>query len=401
MNAFRVLLALFASTPSLVLAAGESGLPLHYSFDQSSTGPVVDDSGNGRTAMVHGAAWSPDGAMGGCYRFGGNDTIAADDRGLPAGDAPRTLSWWFSLDRLRPDPVTSEMISYGTHEVNQLFAVGMDWRIGRDCPVFSPWGWVALSNVRIERAGEWHHAAISYSGSGRLAYYADGVLCRTLDESGGAPMKTVLGGSFLIGRHAGHGVDGRIDEVRLYGRALEAADVLALYRARPAAPSATAAVAAPVPVPTVTGMKPSPRVGALDRANEVGGSVAQIDTGFAVTRIGFSNHPRGDRDVTVFQQNETLHVWVQDVDLVASDTNLQVRASVYQRSDREGQSDVTRLLQPQPDDSFYASLPLAGLRPGRAQVDIAGYDLGGRVMRLFRTSQIQIVPQRAGRNGIL
>lgn len=392
MNAFRVLVALFTAAPSLLLAAGESGLLLHYSFDQASTGPVVDDSGNGRTANVRGAVWCADGAMGGCYRLGPSDTIAADDRGLPAGDAPRTLSWWFSLDRLRPDPVTSEMISYGTHEVNQLFAAGMDWRIGRDCPIFSPWGWVALSNVRIDRAGEWHHAAISYAGSGRLAYYLDGVLCRTLDESGGAPMKTVLGGSFLIGRHANHGLVGRIDEVRLYGRALAASDVQALFRARPVTASATAPVAVPVPVPTVVGTQPVPDPAASNPAGANGGSVAQSGTGLAVTRIGFSNHPRGDRDVTVFQQNETLHVWVQDVDLVASDTNLQVRASVYQRSDREGQSDVTRLLQPQPDDSFYATLPLAGLRPGCAQVDIAGYDLGGRVMRLFRTSQIQIVP---------
>ena len=81
-------------------------------------------------------------------------------------------------------------------------------------------------------AGEWHHlsCAITSSGSsGGPDYqgvcYADGV-ARSLIQAG-----YFLGtsGEYIGGN--GSRLDGRIDDIRIYSRALSAAEILALYNA--------------------------------------------------------------------------------------------------------------------------------------------------------------------------
>ena len=107
-----------------------------------------------------------------------------------------------------------------------------------------------------------------------------------------------------------------------------------------------------------------------------------------ITRIGFSTQEDGDRDVTLFYTDETLHVWVQDAGLNPTDTNILVKASIYQQNEYEGHADLSVNLEARADGSFKAELPLHTLRPGRALVDVAGYDMRGRVLRLFKTTPI-------------
>ncbi len=401
------LLALIVTGLLSARADLNDGLLLWYSFDQNEGGKVTDKSGHGHDARVAGPSWESAGIGGGCYHFiHSNDVIETEDKDLPMGDAPRSVSWWFSLDRLRSDQCATDIINYGTFEMTHCFALGVDWRIGRDCLAVSPWGWVALSRMRIERAGEWHHAVLTYGGNGKFSYFMDGIACKTFNEAPIA-INTIAGGKFRIGAYSRetndqykrkvHGLDGRIDDVRVYGRELTGYETQDLFKQGASLVSKrqqTAAVAAAQSQASPSSA--SPPFKKESAANGTGtriGEVTQPD--LAVTRIGFSNAAGGDQDVTVFYPNENLFVTVNDVDLNPSNTNLQVRASAYQRSNQEGQSDATVLLEPQTNGVFCGALPLAKLQPGRAMIDIAAYDLGGKVMRLFRTSEIQIMKPAA------
>lgn len=402
---------LFAATawaePSL-----QDDLLLYFNFDQDEGDSVTDQSGHGRHARVQGPRWIADGARGGAYHFQHEgDTIATSDDGLPMGDAPRTLSWWFSLDSLRPIKHSTEMINYGNLAPAQFFVAAMDWRIGRDCPILSPWGWVFISQRRIERTQQWHHAVLTYAGRGRFAYYIDGVLCPGINEQPRA-INTQPGGYFRMGRFSPevHGLDGRIDEVRLYGRVLASDEVTQLYlqgsesvRAQidagavpRVANAAHAAAREQLQQQAATGSDSGTTTGAAAEGRMTG----TLATDHQVTRIGFSTQADGERDVTVFYTDETLHVWVQDVDLDAQDTNILVKASVYQRDAHEGKAEVSVELTAQPDGSFKAELPLNALQPGRALVDLAGYDLSGRVLRLFRTAPITLRDPREIKPGL-
>ena len=208
-------------------AAGrDDGLLLYYPFDQDGGDVVRDASGGGRTGQVHGAQWVADGARGGAYRFDSNEqSIWADDAGLPAGDAPRTMAVWIKLNVLYPE-MTTGLLTYGQLRWNRASGIGMDWRDGRDQYYFSQNGGVALSRQKMTSPGEWHHLAYTYGGNGQHHLYVDGVLTDGRSELGG-PIDTVLSGKLMIGGHPGSvGPNGGyLDDVRIYGRALTAEEI--------------------------------------------------------------------------------------------------------------------------------------------------------------------------------
>jgi hypothetical protein len=86
-----------------------------------------------------------------------------------------------------------------------------------------------LSHVRannVLQVGVWHHVAGTYDGS-IMRMYLDGVEVENLAVSG-----TVAAGSIvLIGGSSIATMDGLIDEMSIYNRALTSAEVLAIYNA--------------------------------------------------------------------------------------------------------------------------------------------------------------------------
>ena len=394
----RLTLAVLACLTIQARAASslQDGLLLYYSFDQDEAGQVTDQSGQGRHARVQGPRWISEGARGGAYHFEQQgQTIEADDEGLPMGDEPRALSWWFKLDSLRPPNISTDIINYGTLAPAQFFATCVDWRVGRDCLASSPYGWAILSNRKLERAGVWHHAVLTYAGNGQYQYYMDGQPCPTSNESS-QPLQTQPGGRFFVGTYTPdiHGLDGCIDEVRVYGRVLEPAEVTELYqqgseaaRAHPANPVQDIAKSKAQPRPVMVTIESTPPA-LPDRTKGTTSLPQAAATEHQITRIGFSTQEDGDRDVTLFYTDETLHVWVQDAGLNPTDTNILVKASIYQQNEYEGHADLSVNLEARADGSFKAELQLHTLRPGRALVDVAGYDMRGRVLRLFKTTPI-------------
>ena len=106
----------------------------------------------------------------------------------------------------------------------------MDWRDGRANVDFSQHGGVFLSDRAITD-GTWYHVVYVYSGSGVHRFYVDGFESSGLNELHGA-LNTTLSGLFTIGRLSAppfYTLNGIIDEVRIYNRALNAGEIQALY----------------------------------------------------------------------------------------------------------------------------------------------------------------------------
>ncbi|HNW45115.1 MAG TPA: hypothetical protein PKI19_11465 [Elusimicrobiales bacterium] len=215
--------------PAQVYGPLSESLLLHYSFDQDEKDRVTDKSGAGRHAKVHGANWRQEGPVGGSMFFSGQAYLESDDAGFPAGDAPRTVSYWFKLPRGRNAKLGSpHMLSYGRDEYNKFNSLGIDWRENRDSVVFSQHGACFVGADKVE-FGKWYHAAYSYGGGGNHRFYLDG------RESSGhnelRSLDTALSGKFRVGGQQvpEHSLDFMIDEIKIYGRAITGDEARELY----------------------------------------------------------------------------------------------------------------------------------------------------------------------------
>jgi len=394
---------------SLIMAAqysvaeASNGLILHYDFNEAER-VVIDRSGNSRDGIIKGAEWVSGGMGGGAMHLSGpQDRIFTSDEGFPTGDAARSFSWWFALDSLRPS-YSTDFMYYGRRDYNHFTALAIDWRNGRDCPAFSQWGGVYLSGRRIDQVGVWIHLAFVYEGNGGYNYYVNGERWHGMSELGG-PIETELGGVFAIGSHSPsdvHSLDGYIDDVRVYNRALSDQEVVALFRM--GADIAGQAVRGFTPqILTGTERTPSemvtstPHVASIDSGTTDdltdpaanAGSVVQSAT--QILRVGFSNDPEGDQDVTVFLPDEHLHVMVQDVDLHKNRTNVLMRITISQRSGA-GDIELARSSELSMDDQgvYRGHVSLEGFHPGVAQVDLVGIDRIYEMIVLMRSSWIKI-----------
>ena len=214
----------------------ETGLIAHWKLDETSGTTAYDSAGSNDgtlagdpcwvTGMVDGALDFPGGTH---YVDCGNDT-SLDITGS------RSASAWIRVDNWA-DPLVSdgwdEIVSKGDDEGN--FDI-IRWS-KTDTMGFYVAGATAVRGVTAVKDGQWHLVTGVYDNpAGTLSLYIDGVL----DASATCDPDLVIGvntanvrinGLHIPGdpsydevRH----IDGTIDDVRIYNRALSAADVQAL-----------------------------------------------------------------------------------------------------------------------------------------------------------------------------
>jgi endonuclease/exonuclease/phosphatase family metal-dependent hydrolase len=200
----------------------------HWTLDN---GAAVDSSGNGNTGVVSGGTATP-GRFAGALSFSGNGgvTVAAPV-GLkpPAGYA---ISAWVNFTQTGPSggEVASMGDSYAlrvqpTGEVKSFFYNGTYENI-------------ALSTVRANN-GAWRHLVGQYTGSA-VEVYIDGTLAGSRALTGSGTIQYSLGTGFTLGRHgnggSNHFFKGALDQVRVYGRSLSAAEIQSLTAEPPPTP---------------------------------------------------------------------------------------------------------------------------------------------------------------------
>ncbi|MEK7753431.1 MAG: LamG-like jellyroll fold domain-containing protein, partial [Acidobacteriota bacterium] len=211
-----------------------AGLALYYSFGSAQT-VVPDESGSGNTGVVHGARWVNDGVPAGSCDFNGSsDYISAGppDGSLAIAGNQLTISAWL---RRSPENVTCWFLgkmgpgtgSYGLYV--QPPYVGPANKLVFTMDVGGGWGsGGAMSDLTVQNDDQWHHVAAVYDGAS-IVLYIDGAASTPVPCSGNIVPKA---NTLKLGWEDGWNSQrykGKMDEVRVYNRALAPAEIALLH----------------------------------------------------------------------------------------------------------------------------------------------------------------------------
>jgi hypothetical protein len=214
-------------TSSLVLvivqntATSPDGLVAAYSFDEGTGSSATDDSGHGNAGTLAGAGWAV-GRFGTAVSFDGlSDWVSIPDSStLDVSDA-MTLEAWVLPTELGSSWRTVLFKEQHGNVVYSLYAGS-----GTGVPATSVFVGGSESELRgpdVVQTGQWTHLAATFTGT-ELRLYVNGALVATRPAAGSvAPSEGPL-------RIGGNGVwpewfAGRIDEVRVYRRALTQGEI--------------------------------------------------------------------------------------------------------------------------------------------------------------------------------
>jgi len=224
--------------------APSSGLIAYYPF----SGNANDASGNGHHASVHGAVLVTDrnGSVNRAYGFGGiDDYLEVPHSPLLQPATQISICAWinpvaFYHGLCQGNDIVHKGVAdheagcyllryvdngpsndcYQINDLEQHFALGI---------TFDDYDRRYLHGVRRVRPNQWQFIVGTYDGSS-MKLYVDGVLDATMQTSGALRANTR---NLFIGKddHPDwpYPINGRVDEVRIYDRALSATEVWTLY----------------------------------------------------------------------------------------------------------------------------------------------------------------------------
>lgn len=207
------------------IAFPSDGLVAYYSFDDGS---AIDTSGEGNHGTVSGAVAAAGKSRNALSFDGTDDRVTASSDGL--GDTPTafTISLWakgatngvdytYLLHRGVSSTLGDSVYWIGTNNSDYITA-GIDGNFSNPTDV-------QLSDT------EWRHVVLVWDGS-TVSTYVDGVFKVSYSDS--SITNTVAGTTLAIAdsyvTNTDRNYSGLIDEVRIYNRALSAAEVASLFR---------------------------------------------------------------------------------------------------------------------------------------------------------------------------
>jgi chitodextrinase len=229
-------------------AAATPGLVAAYSFDGGSGSTVADESGNGNTGTIRGAAWTA-GKSGGALSFDGSSSwvTVPDSAGLDLTSA-MTLEAW-----VKPAALGTSWRTVLVKESPNGLAYGLyahDGGPGPSAHAVVTADKYATASTTIP-VGSWTHLAASYDGS-RLTVWINGNPAGNIPLTGSV---TQSGGVLRIGGNSvwSEWFSGQIDDVRVYNRALAQSEIKADMANPVKRPSDTTPPSAPTGL-TVSGV---------------------------------------------------------------------------------------------------------------------------------------------------
>jgi hypothetical protein len=193
-----------------------------YNFDAGSGTTLTDLSGNGHTGTIAGATWTTAGKYGKALAFDGvNDWVTiADTPRLDFTTGATFMAWVYST---ATSGIRDLVVKEGTGvDIYNLYARN---RGGRPESNIYVGGHNQVAEGAALATNAWVHVAGTYTGS-VLRFYVNGVEVAQRAVSGAivtsaGPLR--LGGNSMWGEY----FQGRLDDVRLYNRALAASEVQA------------------------------------------------------------------------------------------------------------------------------------------------------------------------------
>jgi hypothetical protein len=204
-------------------AAPKAGAILHYTFDADEGSLVRDGSGKENNGTVMGARYTSAGKVGGAYQVGRNlgHLQVANPEPWAFGQRPFSICLWLQMSA-RPgqeNMLIAQDEGGGEHNkwAFELNEGNIDFHIyspGRADSRIAAHPWVP-------EVGKWYHLAMTRNG-GTYSLYVDGV-CVSTDRN--AVPLPAANAPLTIGQGEGLYVEGTIDDVIIFDRALSQEDV--------------------------------------------------------------------------------------------------------------------------------------------------------------------------------
>jgi len=204
----------------IIVGGTSTGLVAAYGFNEASGTTVVDSSGSGNHGTISGATRTTSGRFGKALVFDGvNDWVTVADASSLDLTTGMTLEAW--IYPTTTSGVRDVLIKEGASvDIYNLYA-----RNGRARPESNVYvgGLNRTAEGPVLKAKVWTHLAGTYDGSS-LRLYINGIEAANLVQAG--PIAT-SSGPLRIGGNSiwGEFFKGRIDEVRVYNRALKSGEI--------------------------------------------------------------------------------------------------------------------------------------------------------------------------------
>jgi hypothetical protein len=210
------------------------GLVGYWPFDGKyvnwATGVVSDISGNGNSAQINNMSISTSpvaGKLGQALAFDGSTSYLAVGTPTSEPSSAITIAAW--IYKNTNVPWASILDRYGGEDLD-CFSLGFDGSTGQNLMLNSNGtsgnNWNAVTSNSAVSTGKWVHVAVSSNGSS-ATFYINGIADGTQ-----ATVPVCNTGPFIIGANFPGGdeyFNGKIDDLRLYNRALSAQEISALY----------------------------------------------------------------------------------------------------------------------------------------------------------------------------
>jgi len=204
-----------------------------WKLDDGSGTAVRDSSGKGLGGAVAGGAVWVSGKPRGGLRFNGLDSIATGRTGssLPSGSAPRTISGWIQV--AVPLVFAGNIFEYGSDFHGRTvkhfgLGIGPDGRMRFGSSAAG----AEMEGTGRWDDGSWHLVTATYEGppAHTARIFVDGQLDKAQNLTATPDTDTRFPWRIGQAGFGGAAFRGTIADVRVYGRALDEAQVNALYR---------------------------------------------------------------------------------------------------------------------------------------------------------------------------
>ena len=204
-----------------------AGLVAGWNFDENGGTIAADVTSNGNTAtLVNGSSWVP-GKYGSGIRLNGSNQYlsVANSPSINISGNAMAFSAWVNPVSATGDRVVFAKF-YNATMTSPFYQYGLEVRGTSNTPVFEigTSGGIRLATMSTGlTAGQWTHLAVVFNGS-QVQFYKDGTLTTTVPL---AASITARSSALYLGADVSPGqfLSGSMDDVRLYGTTLTAAQV--------------------------------------------------------------------------------------------------------------------------------------------------------------------------------
>ena len=208
------------------------GLVAYYPFDGSSQNvQSTSDNTKELEAILEVDRF---GKENGAYGFNGSGSmIWAEVGDFPELNKPQSFSWWFYQDKPQPykdstdagnmivlvDSVKGTGIQFGFRGPGYQ-TLGLDtWQ----------WGGGTILEVEMPKSGKWHYCAYTFDGSIHRFFINGQEIVTSRVKLGNGVPSLLMFGNYPGGEQY---FAGKLDDVRIYDRALSIAEIAALHKLR-------------------------------------------------------------------------------------------------------------------------------------------------------------------------